>query len=73
MNGKHYPDEVMGKKVSVTSMAGTPILVDGTDPSAVKVTWTSAANGQTMSAALVNAPISCSNAVVYVVDTIEKM
>ena len=73
LNGKHYPNEVMGKKVTVTSLAGTPILVDGTDPTAVKVTWTSAANGQSMTAALVNEPVTCTNAVIYVVDTIEKM
>ncbi len=73
VNGKHYPNEVMGKKITVESMAGTPIAIDGTDPNAVKVTWTSAANGETLSASLVNTPITCTNAVIYIVDTIEKM
>lgn len=73
INGKHYPNEVMGKSVTVTSIAGTPIAIDGTDPNHVKVTWTSAANGQTMSALLVDQPVTCTNAVVYIVNTVEKM
>lgn len=71
--GKHYANEVMGKTMTVTSVAGTPIMVDGTDPSAVKVTWTSAANGKPLSARLVDAPITCTNAVIYIVDAVEWM
>ena len=73
INGKHFANEVMGKKLTVTSVAGTPVIVDGTNPAAVRVTWQSAANGQTMSANIVDAPIVCTNAVLYIVDVIETM
>lgn len=71
--GKHYSPEVMGKKITVQSIAGTPIEVDGTNPKAVKVTWTSAANGKALSATLVDDPITCTNAVIYIVDAVEWM
>jgi uncharacterized surface protein with fasciclin (FAS1) repeats len=71
--GKHYPTEVMGKVITVTSVAGTPVKVDGTDPSAVTVSWTSAAGGGNLSAKLIEPPVTCVNAVIYVVNSIEKM
>ena len=72
--GKHFPGEVMGKTVTFTSVAGTPIQVDGTNPKAVKLTWTSAAlNGQPLTATLTAPPVITTNAVIYIIDTVGKM
>jgi uncharacterized surface protein with fasciclin (FAS1) repeats len=71
--GKHYPSEVMGRTITVRTVAGTPLTIDGTNPEAVRLTWNSAANGQQLSASLVQQPVTCVNAVVYVIDHIEKM
>ncbi len=69
----HYPADVMGKRITVTTIAGTPLEVDGTDPAAVRLSWTAAGNGQPLGARLVGEPVTCSNAVVYIVDHIERM
>ncbi len=71
--GKHYANEVMGKNITVQTIAGTPLHIDGTNPGAVKITWESAANGKSLSAHLVDAPITCTNAVIYIVDAVEWM
>lgn len=71
--GKHFPGEVMGKQVTFTSVAGTPIQVDGTDPKAVKLIWPSAANGQALTATLTAPPIITTNAVIYIIDAVGKM
>ncbi len=71
--GKHFAAEVMGKQVTLTTVAGTPLMVDATNPQAVKLSWTSAANGQALSATLVDQPITTVNAVIYIIDTVGKM
>ena len=69
--GKHYFAEMAGKSSTLTSIAGTPIQVDATITGGVKVSWTSAANGKPLSANLVDQPITCTNAVIYIVDAVE--
>ena len=73
VRGKHYPQDVMGRKITVTTIAGTQLEVDGTDPSAVRLNWASAANGEALSARLVDQPITCRNAVLYIVDHIGRL
>jgi uncharacterized surface protein with fasciclin (FAS1) repeats len=71
--GKHYPGDMMGKTTTVTTVAGTPLQIDATDPKAVKISWTSSASGEPLSATLVDQPITCVNAVIYPINHIEKM
>ena len=73
VRGVHYPRDAMGRKITVTTIAGTQLEVDGRDPNAVRLSWASAANGQALSARLVDRPITCSNAVLYIVDHIERL
>ena len=68
--GKHFPSEMMGNKVTVTSVAGTPITFDGTRRP-VTVSWTSIDTGQAMTATLVDQPIIATNAAIYVLDDID--
>ena len=73
ISGKHYANEIMGKKVTVTTVAGTTADIDASNPSSVTVSWTSSANGKSLVAHLVDAPVTCINCVVYMVDKIEEM
>lgn len=68
--GKHFPSEMMGNKVTVTSVAGTPITFDGTTHP-VTISWISQDNGAQMTATLVDQPIIASNAVIYVLSDID--
>ena len=68
--GKHMPAECAGKSMSVTTLAGTPLVVDGTQTPA-QVTWTSVVLGHPLTASLVSRPIVCSNAVIYILDRID--
>lgn len=68
--GKHFPSEMMGGKITVTSVAGTPITFDGTTKP-VTISWTSVDNGKSMHATLVDQPIIATNAVIYVLDDID--
>ncbi len=69
--GKHGPAEFAGKRVTLTSFAGTPIEVDGTG-STLRVTWTSGMDAQKRVAVLEGEPVVCSNAVVYVLDQVGR-
>lgn len=71
--GKHFTSEVMGKRVTLTTIAGTELDVDATDPNAVTIHWVSAANGLPLTATLAEPPVTTINAVIYVVDKINKM
>lgn len=73
IRGLHYPGEVMGKKVTVDSLAGTPITIDATNPQAVQVSWASAANGQPLTTQVTAPPVICTNAVLYITNKIETM
>jgi len=67
VNGKHRAVEVMGKKLTVTSLAGTPIDVDGT-ATPVTITWKSQAGAGTIIAPVADTPIIAINAVIYPID-----
>lgn len=69
IKGKHFPNEVMGKKVTVTSVAGTPITIDGT-MTPVSVTWRSVDTHNLVTAQITEAPIVAINAVIYPADDI---
>jgi uncharacterized surface protein with fasciclin (FAS1) repeats len=68
--GKHMPEECAGKSVSFTTRAGTPLVVDGTQ-SPMQITWSSVVLGRPLTASLVDQPIVCSNAVIYILDRID--
>lgn len=67
--GKHFPKEATGGVMQVTSLAGTPIIVD-TSKHPVTVTWNSAVSGQTLVANITLPPVNTFNAVIYPVDAI---
>ena len=69
IKGKHFPNEVMGKKVTVTSVAGTPIMIDGTT-TPITVTWKSVDTGKSLTAQITQAPLVAINAVIYPADDI---
>jgi uncharacterized surface protein with fasciclin (FAS1) repeats len=71
--GKLLVSELMGKKVTLTTIAGTELDIDATDPKAVRLHWVSVANGQPLDATLVEPPVTTTNAVIYVVNKIDKM
>lgn len=70
VRGKHYANEMMGKKVTVTTVAGTPLTVDAT-VSPVVISWNSAYTGAGIQARLTLPPITCYNAVIYPIDNAE--
>jgi uncharacterized surface protein with fasciclin (FAS1) repeats len=67
--GAHPLDEFMGKKITIKSLNGTPIEIDGTNPQAITVTWHSV-NGQNAQGVLTGQPILASNADIYPVNTV---
>ncbi|MBV8525620.1 MAG: fasciclin domain-containing protein [Acetobacteraceae bacterium] len=69
VTGLHPLDEFKGKKVTLRSVAGTPIEVDATNPQAIAVTWQSF-EGQKAHATLEGPPILANNADIYPIDTI---
>ncbi len=71
--GKVFVSDLMGKKVTLTTIAGTELDIDATNPEAVKLHWVSAANGQPLDATLAAPPVTTTNAVIYVIDKINKM
>ena len=67
--GLHPLDEFKGKKVTLQSVAGTPIEVDGTNPQAITVTWQSV-GGQKGEGTVKGQPILANNADIYPIDTL---
>ena len=67
--GKHFPKEATGGRMTVNSLAGTPISVDTSKTPAV-VTWNSAVTGSALAASLTGSPVNTFNAVIYPVDAI---
>jgi uncharacterized surface protein with fasciclin (FAS1) repeats len=67
--GLHPLDEFTGKTVTLKSVSGSPIEVDGTNPQAITVTWHSV-QGQTAHGTLSGQPIRASNANIYPIDTV---
>src|SRR3954468_6695912 len=67
--GLHSLEEFQGKKVSLQSVSGTPIEIDGTNPQAITVTWQSV-QGQRGQGKLQGQPILASNADIYPIDAI---
>jgi uncharacterized surface protein with fasciclin (FAS1) repeats len=67
--GLHPFDEFKGKKITLQSVSGTPIEIDGTNPQAVTVTWQSV-QGQRGQGTLQGQPILASNADIYPIDAI---
>ena len=66
--GRHPPSEMLGR-VSLKSLAGTDVIVDGSK-SPVTITWKSVVNKKTLSARITHDPIIALNAVIYPVDAI---
>jgi uncharacterized surface protein with fasciclin (FAS1) repeats len=67
--GLHPLDGFVGKTVTLKSVAGSPIEVDGTNPQAMTVTWQSV-QGEKAHGALNGQPILASNADIYPIDSV---
>lgn len=73
IEGKHLTSEIMGKKVTLTTIAGTELDIDATNPDAVQLHWVSSAALGPLSATLTEPPVTTVNAVIYVVNNVEQM
>ena len=69
VRGKHYSGEVMGKKLTVTTVAGTPLVIDGSKQP-VTVMWNSVDTGQSITATVPDVPLVAINAVIYPIDDV---
>ena len=67
--GKHYANEVMGKTLTVTTVAGTPLKIDGTKQP-VTITWMSQATNGSLTAVVPDVPLVAINAVIYPIDDV---
>jgi uncharacterized surface protein with fasciclin (FAS1) repeats len=67
IRGKHMLSEFQGKKVTLTSVAGVPLLIDGTGPQ-VTVTRTDPVSGKTVTLVVTDTPMLATNAVIYPVN-----
>ena len=67
--GLHAPESFQGRRQTFQSVAGSPLTVDGTGAQ-ITATWTSV-GGRTGTAALGQAPLRASNALIYPVDRVE--
>jgi uncharacterized surface protein with fasciclin (FAS1) repeats len=65
----HPLSEFSGRTVTLTSISGNPIEIDGTHPNVFTVRWVSV-QSQFATAHIVDKPIVTSNAVIYPVDTV---
>lgn len=65
--GLHPPSEFEGKTVTLSTVSGVSIVVDGTGSGAPVVTYHLPDN-QTVSAHLIAEPIMCSNGLIYPID-----
>jgi uncharacterized surface protein with fasciclin (FAS1) repeats len=65
----HPLSELGGKAATLTSIAGTPIMIDVPKPGVYDVTWVSI-NSQTASTRIISAPIMASNAIIYPFDDV---
>jgi uncharacterized surface protein with fasciclin (FAS1) repeats len=65
----HPLSEFSGKTVTLTSISGNPIEIDGTHPNVFTVRWVSV-QSQFATAHIVDNPIVTSNAIIYPVDTV---
>ena len=66
-HGYDRPEAFQGRRTTLTSLVGTPIMVDGTEPGGLAVTWTSVED-RSGSARIQSPPIPCSNGVIYPLD-----
>ncbi len=69
MYGLHPMSEFQGRRVTVRSVAGTPITVDGTAAGPVTVSWSTPGRGEA-TAHLTHAPLQASNAAIYPLDDV---
>ncbi len=67
--GLHPMSEFQGRRVTVRSVAGTPITVDGTASGPVMVSWSTPNRGEA-TAHLTQAPLQASNAAIYPLDDV---
>ena len=67
--GLHPLEEFQGKKVTLRSISGTPLEIDGSNPQAITVTWQSV-QGQRGQGTLQGQPILANNADIYPIDAI---
>ena len=65
----HPLSELAGKSATLTSIAGTPIMIDVPQPGVYDVTWVSI-NSQTASTRIVSAPMMASNAIICPFDDV---
>ncbi len=69
VRGKHPAVEIMDKRVSMKTIEGTPIEIDGT-ARPVTISWHSEAGAGNLTAPVIDAPLITINAVIYPIDDI---
>ena len=67
IRGKHSLSEFRGRKETLNSLAGIPLLIDGTGPQ-VTVTRTDPVSGKTVVLVVTDTPELATNAVIYPVN-----
>ena len=71
LRGLHPWAEFEGKKTTITSLAGSPIVVDATTPGKTTVMWSYRGGNGTATANMLGAPLFASNAIIYPVDQLD--
>jgi uncharacterized surface protein with fasciclin (FAS1) repeats len=69
IRGKHMLSEFQGKKETLTSLSGVPLLIDGTGPQ-VTVTRTDPVSGKTVTMVVTDQPEAATNAIIYPVNDV---
>jgi uncharacterized surface protein with fasciclin (FAS1) repeats len=67
VRGKHMLSEFQGRKETLDSIAGVPLLIDGTGPQ-VTVTRTDPVSGRTITLVVTDQPEAATNAIIYPVN-----
>lgn len=68
--GRRAVSEARGRRLTVTSLAGTPLTIDGTR-TPVGLSWHSVNSDQDFHANLVGKPLQSTNATIFVLDAVD--
>jgi uncharacterized surface protein with fasciclin (FAS1) repeats len=69
IRGKHPLSEFQGKKETLDSLAGIPLVIDGTGPQ-ITVTRTDPVSGKTVTLVVTDQPMLATNAIIYPVNDV---
>ena len=68
--GRHALSEMRGRRLTVRTLAGTPLVIDGAR-APVALSWHSLNTGQNFHARLLGQPLESSNATIFVLDAVD--